>query len=56
VLVRLVPDEKVGELFVTPADSALEDALIIVLLGIIGIAGTVVEKRRVRGSSIYTMV
>ena len=56
VLVRLLPDAQAGELFVAPADSALEDALVVVLLGVIGIAGTVVEKRRVRGSNVYTMV
>ena len=56
VLVRLVPDEKVGELFVTPADAALEDALLVVLAGVIGVEGTVVEKRRLRGANIYTVV
>ncbi len=56
VLVRLLPDEKVGELFVAPADAALEDALIVVLTGVIGIEGTVVEKHRLRGSSVYTVV
>ncbi len=56
VLVRLLPNDKVGELFVSPADSVLEEALVVVLLGVIGIAGTVVETQRVRGSSVYTMV
>lgn len=53
VFLRILIEEKIGELFVAPADAMLENALITVLLGALGIDGTVVEKRRVRGSAVY---
>ena len=55
VFVRLLLDARVGELFVAPTDTRLEDAIITVLLGTLRIEGTVVHKHRVRGSSVFTM-
>lgn len=53
VFVRILIEERAGELFVAPADPTLENTLITMLMGTLGIQGTVVQKRRVRGSTVY---
>jgi hypothetical protein len=55
VFIRLLTEARLGELFVAPTDTGLEDALVVVLLGVLRIEGTVVQKRRVRGSGVYAM-
>ena len=55
VFIRVLVDARIGELFVAPADTMLENALLAVLFGTFRVKGTVVQKHRVRGSSVYTM-
>ncbi len=54
--VRIDPERRLAELFVSPADPPLEDSFMACLFGLFKVEGTVVQKHRLRSSSLLRLI